>query len=351
MGAWRRITLTGCALAALALPVSSNAAETRRGAGTEIQDPSAAALLEVGGDSGYRAAVVFPTPRIAVLYVARGGRRISRSATYVVRTRNRIDGDVLRADFGAIGRLAVRFVAHRVRRAGGQRGCTGPRPIIEAGRFRGRVALRGEDGYFQLRASSGPAFRERGFRLVCRRGRASNLPPGLTLRDFIVPNFRISIPFAGGSVAQLRAAAKVDGRGISLVASHEGGAPAGAEVEVSTVESGAGIAIGRNLSLAGGAGTLTTSLPGAHPAHATLAPPAPFRGAAEFLASSPSSHRWRGPLRVTLPGLTLALTGPRFHTSVCVLSPLKSPGGCDYTTPKPMVPERLRIFPAREWAP
>ncbi len=349
MGAWSRVILAGCALAALAMPAASPAAEPRRG-GAEIQRASAGALLEVGSDNGYRAFVGFPTPRVAVLYVMRGGRRASRTASYVARARNRVDDDVLRADFGEIGRVAVRFVPQRVRRARQQRRCSGPRAIVEDGRFRGRVALRGEGGYFQIRASSGAAFRERGFRLVCRRGFAVNLPPGLTLRDYVLPSFRFSIPFAGGSVAQLRAAAKVDGRGIYLVASHEGGAPAGAEVEVTTVESDGGMAIGRTLSLQGGAGTLTTSLPGAHPAQARLAPPAPFRGAAEFFEASASSHRWSGPLRVTLPGLTLPLTGPRFHTSLCVLSPLKSPGGCDYTVPKPMVPERLGMFPGWERA-
>jgi hypothetical protein len=100
------------------------------------------------------------------------------------------------------------------------------------------------------------------------------------------------------------------------------------------------MAIGRSAYVEGFPGTLVTSLPGAHPATATLTPPAPFYGEANYLEKSSTSHSWTGTLGVNLPGLTLPLTGPGFYTSLCVVSPLKAPNGCDFIKPRPLEPER-----------
>jgi len=78
-------------------------------------------------------------------------------------------------------------------------------------------------------------------------------------------------------------------------------------------------------------GTLTTSMPGAHPAFATLTPPAPFFGEGNFLeGAAPESSSWIGTLGVSFPGLDLPLTGQQFETSLCIVSPLKVPAGCDF---------------------
>lgn len=80
-------------------------------------------------------------------------------------------------------------------------------------------------------------------------------------------------------------------------------------------------------------GTLTTSLPGEKPATAKLKPPWPFQGEGVYLENSATSHSWTGDLAVSLPGLQVPLTGPRFKTSLCVVSPLKVPAGCDFFKP------------------
>lgn len=346
MKPWWGIVAAACALA-LALPASAAAAQT------EVQRPVVSASLYAGNDNGYLVLVGFPSPKIAALYllrIDRGETRALRTASYVVRARSRLVNGVLRADFGKIGSVKARFVpSGKTRRGRIQRGCTGPRPVLEGGEFRGTVKLRGEDGYFRVAARSGAAQRERSFRLLCRPGWAFNLPPGLTLRDYLLPNFRIIFTGNGGNIAQLRAAAKIDGRSISLLASHGSGAPAGAEVEVSTVESAQGMAIGRTLTVDGGEGTLLTTLPGERPGSATLAPPAPFHGEAQYTENSSTSHTWSGSLSATMPGLQVPLTGPRFYSSLCVMSPLKNANGCDFADEHfPMFPERLGLFP--RWA-
>ena len=62
------------------------------------------------------------------------------------------------------------------------------------------------------------------------------------------------------------------------------------------------MAIGHRVYLNGPPGTLLTSLPGAHPATATLAPPPPFYGKAAY---SEKSDAWSGTLGVKLAGLSL----------------------------------------------
>jgi hypothetical protein len=74
-----------------------------------------------------------------------------------------------------------------------------------------------------------------------------------------------------------------------------------------------------------------------------LKPPAPFRGEGVYLENSPTSHSWTGDLSVSLPGSDVSLTGPRFKTTLCVVSPLKVPDGCDFLKPKLIGNVRLGI--------
>jgi hypothetical protein len=64
------------------------------------------------------------------------------------------------------------------------------------------------------------------------------------------------------------------------------------------------------------------------PGEATVEPPAPFKGSAEFTLESPSVASWTGNLRVPIPTLgTVALTGPDFKPTLC------GSGGCTNTAP------------------
>lgn len=304
-------------------------------------------LLEIGPKRlGY---LSFPTPKLAALEILEAtGEDVGwASASYAVRADSRPARGILRADFGPIGRVSLRFrPTGESRRGRASRACNGPRPLIERGQVRGRIDLRGEGGYFRVDAQRAEAVREFSPRLVCRRGTALNVPPNISLRELVMPSLGIVWSSGGGTIAVLNAVAKSEGRLVALRAAHDAGSPAGASLQVITLESGHDMAIGRSLELEGGRGTLRTSLPGEHPATATLAPPRPFRGEAKLLQTSARSNSWAGSLRVRLPGLDLPLTGPRFMTSLCVLSPLKNPRGCDFAKhPEPLLPSRLALIP------
>lgn len=59
------------------------------------------------------------------------------------------------------------------------------------------------------------------------------------------------------------------------------------------------------------------------PSEATVEPPTPFAGSAEFTLESPTVASWTGDLRVPIPTLgTVALTGPKFKPTLC------GSGGC-----------------------
>lgn len=341
----------GCGvLLALLVPASAPASKSFAGQGYEIQRPRTTASAYLGRSHGYEIGLSSGDPGIALLYVQKfpDTERFAvdeegfTSTAYAVRTDARLSNGVIRARFGGLGRVSLRFKPNGHTRLGHNRGCSGRRPITESGSFHGTVSLRGEGGYFRSSVTTARAVLERSFRLRCKRGEAANPDPATPLREYVEPGFTATFGSGGGAIALLYAVAKIEGRSIGIRASHQQGSPPGAEVQLGTLESEHGMAVGRTALVNGGPGTLLTSLPGEHPASATLAPPFPFSGEGSLYESSSRSHSWTGSLSVSLPGLEQPLTGPRFSTSLCVLSPLKSPSGCDFTKPKPLLPAMLR---------
>ena len=351
MRAWGGVVVA-LALAGFALPTTATAAPAERG--HEIQRPSREAIAFLGRSRGYEAAVFIPNGgRIAALYLSKVGdppfSDTSSSVVYAVRIKPHGKG-VVRARFGGVGRFFMRFVPDgRTEQARRQAGCEGRRSVTELGKFRGALDLEGEGGYFQFSSSSAKAVVARSFRLDCKRGKARGVRKVTSPRALAAPSFRIFYSSGGGAIAVLYAVAKTADRYIAIRASHQQGAPPGAEVQLGTLESRQGMAIGRSARVDDSPGTLLTTLPGEHPASATLTPPAPFHGQGDFLQSSSTSNSWSGSLSVSLPGLELPLTGSDFATSLCVISPLKSPAGCDLAKPMPLLPARLGL--AQGWAP
>jgi len=65
------------------------------------------------------------------------------------------------------------------------------------------------------------------------------------------------------------------------------------------------------------------------PTKATVKPPAPFAGIAEFALESPKVASWTGNLSVAIPTLgAIALAGPRFNPLLC------DSGGCSEAAPE-----------------
>lgn len=332
------LALLLAALATFPPPVAAAGAEKR-----EVQRPATSAEVVLRNDDSHLVAVAFPAPKLAILGAYRWKRNGYEYALYAVRTRGRLANGVMRARFGSIGRVDLRFQpSGKTKRGRPQRGCRGPRSVIELGRVRGTASLRGEGGYFRVERTGGSAELERSPRLVCARGRAQNIRPDVSLRDLVAPDFELEEGvFLGAPVAALNAVAKVEGRFIALRATHYESLAPEPVVQVGTLESGGGMAIGRGAWIIAPKRTLRTSLPGERPPSATLTPPAPFRGTASFSALSPTANAWTGSLSVRLPGLEVPLTGPRFSTDLCVVSPLKQPRGCGPGDPQPSPSSRL----------
>jgi hypothetical protein len=335
------------------LSASSCAAQAK--AHPVVRPAFTAAQIYLGRSHGYGLGLSMPNPKIAVLYAFRiadgesveGGNypQTFTQAVYAVRVdRDLLGRGVIRAVFPTLGRLSLRFRPSGKRKAHalGHR-CHGKPQVTEYGAFRGTISLRGEGGYFQVARRSVGGVLTLVPRAVCRSEAEDDA--GLDPRwQYVASGFGFIFSPGSGSIALLYAAARTPSRTIGIRVAHREGAPAGADVNVQVLELRHGMAIGRSIYGNGEApGTFSTSLPGEHPATATLKPPTPFQGEAAYLENSPSSHSWTGDLSVTLPGAEVPLTGRRFKTSLCVVSPLKVPDGCDFLKPKLIGNARLGL--------
>lgn len=296
-----------------------------------------------------------PNPKIAVLYAFRIADAESPESgnypqtfmqgVYAVRVkRDLLRRGIVRAVFPTLGRVSLRFKPSGKRKihALGHR-CHGKPQVTDYGAFRGKVSLAGEGGYFELATRSAGGALTRVPRSVCRK--VADEGGNLDHRwEYVASGFGFLFSRGSGSIALLYAASRTPSRTIGIRVAHREGAPGGADVSVQVLELRHGMAIGRSIyGNSEAPGTFTTSMPGEHPASATLKPPSPFRGEGVYLENSPTSHSWTGDLSVSLPGSEVSLAGPRFRTSLCVVSPLKTPDGCDFLKPKLIGNARLGL--------
>jgi hypothetical protein len=313
----------------------------------EVRPASTEGLVYFGSSHGYDLGISMPSPKIAILYAFRQVGEDSEDSNsssgflqsaYAVR----VNGDLLekgriRAVFPSLGKVALRFKPNGKRKlhtAG--YGCRGEERVTEYGTFRGNVSLVGEDGYFDLSTRSGDGSLTRVPWALCESEGGHDQDEDVDLRwAYVASGFGFFYSPGDGSTALLWAAARAPRRTIAMRVAHRESAPAGAEVDVQVLELRHGIAIARSAFIQNNVpGTLTSSLPGEHPAFATLKPSLPFQGEGSFLENSSTSHSWTGDLTASLPGMEVPLTGPEFRTSLCVVSPLKVPAGCDFFKPQ-----------------
>jgi hypothetical protein len=323
-----------------AAPVASPAVPVQRG-GPHVISANTSGSVDLGKVGSYRIAVTVPTDRVAIFYLykyeVKGPRNLTVFATaYAVHSRSSLKQGLIRARFGSLGAFSFRFRPDgRVRKRGVPRGCEGQPPVTEYGRFVGHSSFQGENGFLDFTRASGAGWISRSSRLLCK-GAAAAESPRKSLRAHVAPG---SFFVTQGDIALLYATTHRHGRYVGVTAGHEEGSPPGAEVRIGVLESRKRMAIGRYGLILGPPGTLLTSLPGVHPATATLDPPAPFYGSGSYLESSTPTRKWSGSLGVNLPGLKLPLTGPEFHARLCVLNPLRTRRGCDFFKAEPPPPD------------
>ena len=319
-------------------------ARLRRAGGSEVQRANTAGFLRLGRERGYQIALYMPNDRVVVFYAVRSEKLKGDSfklmyGIYAVRNLGDLEHGVVRARFGSMGRVSLRFRPNgRVRKQDPQAECEGGAATTEYGRFAGHLSFHGE-GYFHVSSAKGKGYIARSPRLECENAQAPEAHPK-SLRKYVAatPLFPDD-----HSIALLYASARSHGRYVGITTMHQEGSPPGADVQLAIVESRRGMAIGHGVYLHGPRGTLLTSLPGTHPATATLAPPPPFYGEAAY---SEESDAWTGTLGVKLAGLSLPLTGPGFHVHLCVVNPLRDRNDCDFFKAEPP-PDERRARPER----
>jgi hypothetical protein len=331
-------------VAATMLVAVAGTAQASQPANFEVQTASAAGLVGLGTIDGYQIGLYMPTERVAILYVSqsrvtRKGKGSLFSYAYAVPNRRSLAHGVIRARFGSLGSLSLRFHPNgHVRKDDPQQGCVGRPALTESGRFVGHASFHGEGGYLHFALSRAAGQIIRSSRLRCKRGLALDLAHR-SLRAYVAPG---SFFATRGDIALLYASSHDHGRYIGITAGHEAESPPGGVVRIGILESRREMAIGRYALALAPPGTLLTSLPGVHPATATLAPPVPFFGEGSYLEDGPGgSPSWAGTLGVNLPGFKLPLTGSHFHVRLCVLSAFKVRDGCDFFKAEPPVVERL----------
>jgi hypothetical protein len=331
-------------MAMLLTAIGTGQARLRRAGEFEVQQADTAGFLRLGNERGYKIALYMPNDRVVIFYAFRSEKlkddffNVTYSI-YAAHNLGDLEHGVVRARFGSMGRVSLQFrPSGRVRKRDPQEGCEGGAETTEYGRFVGHLSFHGE-GYFHVSSAKGKAYIAHSPRLGCKKGQAPE-PHPKSLRTYVA-----STPLFPDdhSIALLYASTRSHRRYVGITAMHPEGSSPGADVQLGIVEPRHGMAIGHGVYLNGPPGTLLTSPPGAHPATATLAPPAPFYGEAAY---SEESDTWTGTLGVRLAGLSLPLTGPGFHIHLCVVNPLRDRDGCDFFKAEPP-PDERRARPER----
>jgi hypothetical protein len=190
------------------------------------------------------------------------------------------------ASLGALGEIAVTF--HPSGQARTERSDCGGKPVsFDSGYYEGTIIFHGEEGFTGVEATRAPGDLGLLLNVVC---------PGISGGR--------GGPFMPG--AELDVDAHNDKFGPHLmVVKNRPKARAHSEVGISEMSNG--ISIGRFAGLVAPAGTFTYD---PKVLTATLSPPAPFSGSAQFHRGAKPANRWSGNLTVDLPGRAgVKLTG------------------------------------------
>jgi hypothetical protein len=338
--AWDRFSVgaaAAVALLALALPAGAAAGPAAHPRHVEFRPPAARATLDLGDHDGYELGIVFEEPDYALLFASTfdGEAQSGADTVYGAHFEGSLAAGRVRARFGSLGSVAVDFVGDGKGRTRPRRkNCEGRPAREEDGHFLGRIDLQGEGDYFAIKTGRARGYVQRSFYLRCRVKRQAPVYPVPSLRERVEPTAALIVSSGAGGVALLQAGRREGNRQVELRAIHQAGAPPGADVMAQAFEYQGKMPVGRSaFALLSPAGTLLTSLPGEHPATATLKPAAPFSGEATYLAKSHLSHSWTGDLSVRFPGLLEPLAGPEFFSTLCVVSPLRTRYGCAFLPP------------------
>lgn len=192
----------------------------------------------------------------------------------------------IQASLGALGEIAVTF--HPSGHARTERSECGGKPIsFDSGSYEGVIAFHGEEGFTGIEATAAPGDLGLLLDIVC---------PGISGES--------GGPFLPGAELSVGANRSKLGPHLRVVKNRP---DARAHYEAGVSEIHDGVSIGRFASLIAPANTFTYDT---KVQTATLRPPTPFSGSAQFHRAAKPSNRWTGNLTVDLPGKAgVQLTG------------------------------------------
>ena len=268
------------------------------------------AFLGRAGPHGiYKVGLAIPNDHAAVLKVS-GGRvhelPFEQWAKYAVRPLRPLSSGVLRAEFGAIGSVALRFDPEEAKLGRHRSGCVGPQPRVERGTYRGTISLRGEDGYFRMHRVEADGRRRRSSPLSCEPAAIADPAAEEPLAAYAAPR----LGFDQGTEAQLTVTSAADDATLAMKAWESKYGESLEDVEAASLESLPALAIGR-YSYGAGPLFLRVSEPGAGPLSASLQ-------GVSYNADPAAPGTWSGALEASfLGGGSRLLNGPGSKTRLC----------------------------------
>jgi hypothetical protein len=321
IGSTGRSDLTAWA-ALLVIVLGASVAPAVAAEAQEANTAGRAFLGRAGPHGIYEVRLAIPNDHAAVLEVS-GGRvhelPFEQWVKYAVKPLRPLSSGVLRAEFGAIGSLALHFHPEEVKLGRHRRGCVGPRPRVERGTYRGTISLRGEGGYFQLQRIEAQGSRRRTFPLSCGTPTTTDPAAEEPLTAYVAPR----LGFDQGTEAQLAVTTEAEDALLALRAWSSRYGENLEDVEAAALESFPALAIGR-YSYGAGPLFLRVSEPGSGPLSATLQV-----GVLSYNANPAAPETWSGELEARfLGGGSRLLNGPGSRTRLCRYSSFGQPTEC-----------------------
>jgi hypothetical protein len=259
-----------------------------------VIQPSRSTEFSLKGSGGYSISVFGNHGRVS-LTAQRGNASVTYKARGLASSRR------IKARFGGLGRVSVRFhptrPSHLVPEPPGN--CKGRGEVVQAGRFVGTIAFEGEQGYTTVHASGAMGKVTKAFKQTCISQGSEEGGPTVTILN---ASSKSSGVFITAFKVVYRAHPRFDGAllGASIVEFRPGG-----------------LSILRSISVTTSLDAFTVSGSGGEITSATIAPPRPFTGTAEYQRTKGSSGSWTGSLVGDFPGRgEVSLAGPEFSAEI-----------------------------------
>ncbi len=286
----------GTSIVVLAVLVAVLGAAGPASAGTLPVPPG----FQLKASNGYLLSVLgFRNPDTgqSALLVSLGSRR--SSVIYSTRAAQ-VTETSIEADLGVLGRIDVEFVPSGEARP--ERSDCGGKPILfDSGHYAGQIEFEGEEGFSKAHATSAVGYGKLLLNLVCSESRPTEGIGGHS------PGARLTAHGKGRAGVEFSAFKNSPTRPVRFTASIE--------------ERRGRMEISRGVGVMASPGAFAFDVPAGV---ASVEPPAPFSGRAEYSRHAGGRSTWAGDLSVDFPGrpdVPLTGTGTRVSLERAVLNP------------------------------